>query len=1254
MPTIDPCIIDIDPLKLERDGTDQAGRLVPALDPTSAPVDGRSIAHGIMFAREYAKHLTYFTIDATTETLIDDGTWEPFFSGDVAVLLAAGATQDIERYRAIVQERLAYLDDIANDGNDAELTVHLSYLFGYAATLARELDRLASSLPVEIGLRGTLENLIRRKLAPALRRLIGYYNGDLASAPEPRVVLDVLPAAEPDLDILLLGASTVAFADMLTDGLSGLWLTDGSPDWATFTAAIAADPGVFGDPTGSVFERTNHIATHNLFTGALDEFLKVFARIAQESAKELETMLATYDAHAPHYALFLAFLRLYEYARDAVNGLTARHLDFYYRDVLQLAERPATPSHAHLVVELARQVASHEIAEGEAFRAGKDATGKEAYFESDRAFVANQAVVASLMKLHREGSDLYVAPIANSDDGVSAELTSSDLSWHPFYNKTFENGVLVSVDMTRATPGFAIASHYLYLREGTRTVTATLTVSGYSGAVGPKAVGAVACSFSGEKGWVDLTPTSFEALSATSLRLVVVIPGDADAIVPYSEKVHALGIDVASPMLLVRLVNTEAQTLIFSELENVVVSAIDLDVAVDRVRNLTLSNDFGPIDASKPFQPFGAQPEAGSSFLIGSPEIFSKNGLTDCSLVIAWKNIPSDIATVKYQPIEQYFLPYPFFDSYTDAVPSVGVYSLVDGVWTLTRTEEVFDGDAGVTIDLAPPANAFNKLDAPDFATDAAFNAATKIGYMRLELQSTMGHVAYREALADYLVAVAGGSTTAVKPTAPYTPEVAQIYASYAASQSIALASSDEETFDERSARFFHVTDFGHAEQHPFLKVGAPDTAIYLLPQLRHLNALDEALPAGHPVVHDGELYIGVAGIVPPQNLALLFQVADGTANPLAEKPEPHLHWSYLRDNEWIPFERTDVEDPTDELLTSGIVTLAVPRDATSQNTLLASGMHWIRVAAAERTDAVNRLVAVMAQALDATFADAGNDPLYSATPLPAGTITKLAQPDAAVKKVTQPFATFGGSGAELPTAFYARISERLRHKDRAITLWDFEHLVLEAFPGIHRVKCLNHTRYEPTDDGTGIYRERAAGHVTIVTIPDQRTTNPVDPLKPYTSLAVLEQIEAYLKERATCFATLHVRNPKFEELRVHFNVRLHDGYDETFYTKKLQEAITMFLSPWAFSDYGNPSFGGRIYQSVLINYVEEQPYVDYLTDFQLFHDVDGVLGTTNLLEVSGSTAVSILVSAPASMHLITVIDPEVDEELSEQCGCAA
>ena len=133
---------------------------------------------------------------------------------------------------------------------------------------------------------------------------------------------------------------------------------------------------------------------------------------------------------------------------------------------------------------------------------------------------------------------------------------------------------------------------------------------------------------------------------------------------------------------------------------------------------------------------------------------------------------------------------------------------------------------------------------------------------------------------------------------------------------------------------------------------------------------------------------------------------------------------------------------------------------------------------------------------------------------MPAGTIAKLKTPDAAVKKILQPYPSAGGRGTESARSFYARASERLRHKARAIAIWDYERLVLEAFPQIYKVKCLSHTKLvpDPDDPAAMLYSELAPGYVTVVTIPNLADRNDANPFRPYTRADLLLEIEEYLR----------------------------------------------------------------------------------------------------------------------------------------------
>ena len=1266
----DECTQNRDPLRLVREGTSQKERLAPELDPAYAPVDERTVAHRMVFAQAYSAFLKYFNFSNAPA-----GNWLPFFSKEVSVQLAVAAVQDVELYKATLKEHSDFLNDLGNESNEDGLRNHLGFLFSAAATLAKQLDLLKEGLPPDASLKGALQNLIQSQLAPAFKKLMLYYRDGLAPDPPPP------PAAPYQNDvkakIKILGVQR-RFTAVRTQGLSADWISgDSATKWSDYLLHLddltQYPPTKIHGSGDTLFERVNHIATHNLFTSIFDTLLKAYARTVADARQSLEATFSE-DSHEPHYALFLAFLRLLEYPREQVNTLTARHLDFYYREVLRLKEKAAVPGKAHLLVELAKQAPGFLVKAGELFKAGKDDLGIEAFFANDREFPANQAKVAELKTLYRHKNSvndtlpfqdgrLFASPVAYSEDGMGAELTTPDGSWHPFHNKIYREGALSEIAMPKAETGFAIASHYLSLAEGSRTVTVTFTVSN------PDKLQLltnrkmdVVCLFSGEKGWLEKEASSFSKDGA-ALTLEIPLAGADPSVVPYSSKVHGYDFPTDLPVLLLKLRHRETAEYLYPSLQDVLIEKIDLKVEVQRLKTLAVSNDFGPVDTSKPFQPFGAQPQAGSALVIGSTETFRKS-LSTATAKVQWQSAPvpydKDTVNVAVEYLQDGSWqasgapPIDIVPSAPDIfLPEVPDVAIPFAARKLAGSSQ--GGSYRQSFAIWPPelpTGAKPFLDVPDSSELELYGTSSRQGFVRLKLADDFGQSEFEQALIDYIKNVIDEvpSSENPKPVAPTGPFISELTVDYTATQTIDLKNADQAGLERSRFRFLHIAPFGYADQ-----TGRTGQPVYLLPQLRHRNELDDKLPKGHPVRHEAEFYLGISDLKPPQNLALLFQVADGTADPLSEKPTPHIHWSYLRDNRWISFDSIAVQDGTGGLLNSGIVTFAVPRDASDANTLLPAGMHWIRGAVASESDAVCRLRLVAAQALEATFTDRGNDPAFPAKVLPPGTIAKLDQPDAAVKSIAQPFPSFGGRGREPASAFYTRISERLRHKERAIALWDYERLVLEAFPQIYQARCLNHVQYEPNESGTGIYRELAPGHVTIVTIPNQQFQNLRDPFRPYTSLGILEQIRNFLNQRLSCFVRLHVKNPQFEEVMADFRVRLHEGFDESFYLDKLNEEICRFLSPWAFPGGGTPSFGGKVYKSVLINFVEERPYVDYVTDFLLFHkfqDDAGVSRTVEKDEVEGSKAVSILVSA--RRHTIAALNPAEEVAPGEKCPCAA
>jgi len=218
-------------------------------------------------------------------------------------------------------------------------------------------------------------------------------------------------------------------------------------------------------------------------------------------------------------------------------------------------------------------------------------------------------------------------------------------------------------------------------------------------------------------------------------------------------------------------------------------------------------------------------------------------------------------------------------------------------------------------------------------------------------------------------------------------------------------------------------------------------------------------------------------------------------------------------------------------------------------------------------------------------------------TALPPGSITRTAVPIADIARVAQPYASFGGRGREDDRSLRVRASERLRHRNRAITIWDYERLVLDAFPSVHRVKGIPHSR-------SGSWM--APGHVLVVVVPDLRNRNATDPLRPKVDADTIARIAEFLRYRNPGQAGIEVKNPAYQRLQIDCRVKFRAGYEFNVYRRETIQALVRALSPWAFDSDAPLLFGGRVHASTLLSFIEALPYVDYVTDFILRSSPEG------------------------------------------------
>lgn len=739
---------------------------------------------------------------------------------------------------------------------------------------------------------------------------------------------------------------------------------------------------------------------------------------------------------------------------------------------------------------------------------------------------------------------------------------------------------------------------------------------------------------SSEKGWYIPYEVTQEFDNADpdvlTLKLGIIL-GEEEPAITYSDP-KILAVDYHTTLPLLRfwynhLSLPNGNRSLYDIFRNLIIQNIELKVNVSGVKNLIIQNDEGLLEINKPFLPFGSQPGPNANFYIGSKEIFQKK-LESLRVHALWDKVSPEL--------DKHYEMYQDFD-----IPMAGEeHNFANN---LTFTAEILSNKkwTAYNVDGTPllpygQGTSIKEYCIKDFSNYNpsplqelfAYNVYTTGGFLRFKTGDyTFLHENYSSSFAIQASAVAAKAvnsshkvdiarykkkgTDEVKvgkditsgfdtdfyaelPKEPYTPIIKELWLDY-----VALASKNQ-------LELIHLYSF----EKTFLK--------------KNLEAETTLLPY---YKDEGSLHIGIKNLTPNSNLDVLFQVVESTADPDLEKA--NIQWHYLSNNEWKKLEKDlqILSDGTQGLTQSGIVKMAVPLDANAENTIMPSGLSWLKASASENSKAVCETLSVHTQAAKAVFKNNENDTDRLSKPLSAGSLAKFTDSKAQIKKVTQPYESFGGRSRENNKEFYIRVSERLRHKGRAINLHDYERLVLERFPDIYKVKCITHTLGRKMQEQD---YELSPGFVTVAVIPDVSKLQYAQKLKPKAPLSILQKIEDFLKEKSSPFARIKVLNPRYEEIKVTGKVKFYPGKSDCYYLQQLKLDILEFLTPWAFGEQEKIIFGGKMYKSSILNFIETRSYVDYVTDFSMVDQQENILN-----EVTARTARSILASGQHSFETI-------------------
>lgn len=928
----------------------------------------------------------------------------------------------------------------------------------------------------------------------------------------------------------------------------------------------------------------------------------------------------------PHLSLFVCFIKLLEFSQEKFNNLTKRHLDFYYGEVLKIEKKEAVADKAYVIFELAKKAVQEKIPAGTSLDGDKDAQGKKRVYKTNEEFVANQAKVVELKSFLNDENkqELKLARKTDSLDGLEKELPEESNFWWPFgYNSDEAN----YEELPDANLGFSIASSLLNLKEGRRKVTVKIdyetssrgeldfTVNDFRNTI------EVQCS--GEEEWLSDITLKDVTNASKSLTLSFELAKDFPAVVNYNPEVLLESFDTEFPIARFLIKGNKGYEL-YQALSAKAVKNITVSVDVEGITTAMIENDNGTLNAEKPYFPFTGQPTRGSNFYIRHPEIFSKNW-NNVNVKINWKNTPNSI-TDHYKAYvfnsgdnlsQQTFktiAPTARLESSLDVSPLPQAFSLATSQATgsVVSSDSYFRANAFLldrkewnlknanVVLFSQTTDGYNTdFTITNTTSDVGTAEAIRLSLNQTALQDIYPQL-YTLALLDSNTNTGGDSETLI-PNEPYIPEAQDIELSYSASDvaySYLSKSISAGPSESKEITVFCEDIFG---------------------QYAKTSNSKQLVPVYGP---GGEFYVGLEAM-PNQRISLLIQTLEGSENPLVETFEDRekITWEVLSGNTWRNLSEYILEDDTNNFLRSGIVKFDIPRDVDVNNTRLPKDLIWIKASMKKSYDAVCRVQGVFAQAVLATFENNENEVSHLETGLAAETISKLITRIPKVKSVSQNYNSFGGVYEESDLQYYRRISERLRHKNRAITSWDYEQLILENFPEVFKVKCLNHTSENSF---------MSPGDVTLVVVPDTRNKNAFDIYQPRVSRNSLSTIKEYINSLNTAHVNASVMNPNYQEVEVVIAVKFFEQFDEEFYKKQLDEDIKKYISPWAFVADRSIVFDVSLNTNLMLNYVEHLQYVDYIDNIAVY--VDGQLQSSASIVADPK---SILVSA--KQHQVTV-----------------
>ncbi len=1112
---------------------DQSNRYKKKLNPNYFKVDQKTLSDFAKFAIEYGKLISFFN-----ENDQPDGDWSSFFREDSTISLFLLQSLNTEKWNNEFAELHNLFEKSKTENSKIEV---LKKLVIMSTTIFIEIEQITTNIFPHKDFQNRLIKFI-------ISRFSHFFS-----------------------DVLLINKLLIE---------SYHWK---NPIVKNFEISFAK----FWFSEGANLNFSNHNLIETIYLVIEKKLPKVIYDIdyiKEDAQLFLQNEVLQEGNVKPHIALFITFCELYQNIQVKINTISERHLNYYFKDILKLKPINGNFDSVFLTFSANSNSGSTYLDQGIKF-----------IYESNNGESNSNYILQRPVLMH-EG---FISKIL----GVNISAQSWKNSFMKRANSIFELVEFNFPEKETFEFGFEILSEYLILDEGDRRITFDFSLSRKESLqfkeniekhffsfdldnVNVLISNAWLAYYSSIDGMLPIEEDSLniyfhEDFGILKLRFDILINKHQLPLIPLdSEQIQKEAV--------LKFVLSSKGIKYYSIFRDISFSHAMLNIEVIGIRDLILQNDFGTLENTMPFEPFGFRPKLGSTLYIGHKNLLLKP-LKDLIINLEWNNLPFDENGFK-----GYYKDYSGIENNTSF--KVTISSLKDKNWIPTENKQVLDLFTGIPSDkslednILSPIRRINELDVSTLGLKNEsrisgplqnYNISSTDGFIKMELcypEIAFGHDQYSELIQKNAFTASKNKGVPNIINEPYTPLLKGISLEY--KSQIEISQWGEKISLKKILPFGHEVNLNHGNWK-------------IMPYF----------PNG------GSFFIGFDALLSEKEISLLFKI--NNKNILNHN---EFSMSVLQDSLWVPLSSENITyDSTFKLQREGILQIKLPALSVSK-TFIVEDSIWLRFDLTE----LNIINCIENIHLNAGIAIREMELKNDSSSIPEFSISEMLIPQVQVDKVEQPYKSFGGKKPENETDFQIRTSERIRHKSRAISIHDIENLLLGEFPEIQSLKCLSHL---------GANLEYKPGAILVVVVPIESEDAII--YERYFSNENLLRIQEFLNHKVMIGMKISVVNPIYEKISLKFNVKFINGYNEKLGFKRLNDKIISFLDPWKSDKIINQ--GGMIPSTLLLNEIELESYVDYITNFSVFHKVNDEIINLSLSQntdqiIKGNSPISILI----------------------------